>query len=149
MALEWPHSEGFLRLQECGCGPILATNRRARWQWCPLKMDCTFRPTRRSSEIIFTAWIARGKRQLLSADIDSSSINGCRVGNAIFFSTAWSSRARSILYGRVDTFTGRSTVLSWQKQISLGKRWFGLMGLFQYGNAFLPDGQTMLRTSLR
>jgi hypothetical protein len=72
------------------------------------------------------------------ANLNSSSIYGCQVQNAIFFSTmaepsAINSSADVCLYGSLD-----------------GSRWQCLeqwkkdpwpMGLFQYGNAFLPDGK--------
>lgn len=72
------------------------------------------------------------------AALASSSIYGCRVGNAIFFSTMVEPSAvnsvRSVcLYGsRGGTRWGR--VLEWKKD-----RW--PMAWFQYGNAFLPDGK--------
>jgi hypothetical protein len=70
--------------------------------------------------------------------LNSSSINGCRVGDAVFFSTmAEPSEVNShrdvCLYGSLG---GASWQLlrQWQKD-----RW--PMGLFQYGNTFLPDGK--------
>ncbi len=72
------------------------------------------------------------------ADLSSSSINGCRVGNAIFFSTMVEPSEvnpdRTVnLYGSLDG-------VHWQKRLVWRKdRW--PMGLFQYGNAFLPDGK--------
>jgi hypothetical protein len=74
------------------------------------------------------------------APISSSSIYGCRVGSHLFFSTMVEpsdvNRDRNVrIYGidvnRPETW---SPLLSWKKD-----RW--PMGLFQYGNAFLPDGQ--------
>jgi hypothetical protein len=74
------------------------------------------------------------------APIRSSSISGCRVGDNVFFSTMVEpsdvNRDRKIrVYGSNVTSNERiwSPSLSWQKD-----RW--PMGLFQYGNAFLPDG---------
>jgi hypothetical protein len=70
-------------------------------------------------------------------DLESSSIYGCRVGNAIFFSTMAepsqiNSQANVNVYGSLDG-------TSWQKQLTWAKdQW--PMGLFQYGNAFLPNG---------
>lgn len=71
------------------------------------------------------------------ATLSSSSICGCRVGDDIFFSTMVEpsevNADRSVrLYGSPDGahFT---PLLSWKKD-----RWS--MRLFQYGNAFLPDG---------
>lgn len=72
------------------------------------------------------------------ATLDSSSIYGCRVGESIFFSTmvepSQVNRTRAVgLYGSSDGCNWQRT-LSWKKD-----RW--PMGLFQYGNAFLPDGR--------
>ena len=71
------------------------------------------------------------------AKLSSSSICGCGVGDNIFFSTMVEpsevNRVRKVwVYGSSD---GRQfePLLGWEKD-----RW--PMGLFQYGNAFLPDG---------
>jgi len=72
------------------------------------------------------------------APISSSSICGCRVGERVFFSTmvepSQVNRERVV---RIYQGEGRShdwrPMLEWRKD-----RW--PMGLFQYGNAFLPDG---------
>jgi hypothetical protein len=72
------------------------------------------------------------------AGLSSSSIYGCRVGDALFFSTMVEPSAvnpeRNVwVYGSQDG--NRWQRLSgWKKD-----RW--PMGLFQYGNALLPDGQ--------
>jgi hypothetical protein len=69
--------------------------------------------------------------------ISSSSIYGCRVGRDIFFSTMVEpSRLNTDRHVRI--YCGRDgqnwrPVLAWEKD-----RW--PMRLFQYGNAFLPDG---------
>ena len=75
-------------------------------------------------------------RQL--ATLSSSSIYGCRVGNAIFFSTMIEPSAVNLerevrVYGSPDGLQWQA-LLAWTKD-----RW--PMGLFQYGNAFLPDGR--------
>ena len=72
------------------------------------------------------------------AALDSSSIYGCRVGESIFFSTMVEpsevNHTQEVgLYGSLDGGNWKRT-LTWKKD-----RW--PMGLFQYGNAFLPDGQ--------
>jgi hypothetical protein len=70
--------------------------------------------------------------------LSSSSIYGCRVGNAVFFSTmvepsAINSDHNVRLYGSPDG-------IRWQPVLQREKdRW--PMRLFQYGNAFLPDGE--------
>jgi hypothetical protein len=70
------------------------------------------------------------------APVSSSSINGCRVGERVFFSTMVEpsevNRDRQV---RVYAGCGSEwrAILAWQKD-----PW--PMALFQYGNAFLPDG---------
>jgi hypothetical protein len=78
------------------------------------------------------------------ASISSSSIYGCRVGNRVFFSTMVEpsevnhDRQVSIYGGSIGAAADHKqenwqTLLSWKKD-----RW--PMRFFQYGNAFLPDG---------
>lgn len=73
------------------------------------------------------------------APISSSSIYGCRVGNHIFFSTMVEPSKINLdrevrIYGGAASSPDRwQSLLSWRKD-----RW--LMRFFQYGNAFLPDG---------
>jgi hypothetical protein len=79
----------------------------------------------------------RGKVTPLTT-LTSSSIYGCRVGGAIFFSTMIEPSAVNLdrevrVYGSLDGLHWQN-LLAWKKD-----RW--PMGLFQYGNAFLPDGQ--------
>ena len=69
--------------------------------------------------------------------IGSSSIYGCRVGNAIFFSTMIEPSSvnrddQTRLYGASDGRSWRNC-LAWTKDA-----W--PMGLFQFGNIVLPDG---------
>jgi len=72
--------------------------------------------------------------------ISSSSIYGCRVGTRVFFSTMVEpsevNKGRQVrVYGCDVNRSSQDwpALLEWQKD-----RW--PMGLFQYGNAFLPDG---------
>jgi hypothetical protein len=72
------------------------------------------------------------------AVLNSSSIYGCRVGDAIFFSTMVEpspiNSDRNVgLYGSPDG-TRWQRLQQWKKD-----RW--PLGLFQYGNVFLPDGK--------
>ncbi len=75
------------------------------------------------------------------AAISSSSIYGCRAGGRVFFSTMVEpsevNRDRNVrVYARsADDHSGQAwrPLLEWTKD-----RW--PIGLFQYGNAFLPDG---------
>ena len=79
----------------------------------------------------------RGDVRQLAA-LSSSSIYGCRVGDAIFFSTMIEPSTVNLerevrVYGSLDG-------LQWQQLLDWNKdRW--PMRLFQYGNAFLPDGR--------
>lgn len=71
------------------------------------------------------------------ADLNSSSIYGCRVGDTVFFSTMVEPSPVNVdrtvgVYSGTDGHTWQRP-LQWKKD-SLP------MGLFQYGNAFLPDG---------
>jgi hypothetical protein len=76
------------------------------------------------------------------AALRSSSIYGCSVGNAVFFSTmvepsAINSSRDVCLYGSPD---GIEWQCFWQQKKD---RW--PIKLFQYGNAFLPDGKNTTR----
>jgi hypothetical protein len=74
------------------------------------------------------------------AQISSSSIYGCRVGSRVFFSTMVEpsevNRDPTVrVYGSgLNTFASWRPLLAWKKDLLP-------MGLFQYGNAFLPDGE--------
>jgi hypothetical protein len=75
-------------------------------------------------------------RQLTA--ISSSSIYGCRVGDAIFFSTMI--EPSSVNLSREVRVYGSLDRLQWQELLVWKKdRW--PMQLFQYGNAVLPDGR--------
>ena len=92
----------------------------------PLEINRIYRLDRRS-----------GNMEAL-ASIPSSSIEGCRVGHAIFFSTM----AEPSLMNRQDSvhLYGSSNGLEWHGLKHWRKdRWS--MRFFQYGNAFLPTGQ--------
>jgi len=71
------------------------------------------------------------------APISSSSIYGCRVGDQVFFSTMVEpskvNRDQNVRIYAGNMSHGWHPLLAWRKD-----RW--PMGLFQYGNAFLPDG---------
>jgi len=78
------------------------------------------------------------------APIRSSSIYGCRVGTRVFFSTMVEpsevNRDRQVrVYGSGASTSAPQTwhpLLAWQKD-----PW--PMALFQYGNAFMPDGENI------
>ena len=72
------------------------------------------------------------------ARLSSSSISGCRVGEATFFSTMVEpsefNRSREV------QIVGSADKISWQVKARWQKdKW--PMRYFQYGNAFLPDGE--------
>jgi len=79
----------------------------------------------------------RGGRLSILADLPSSSIYGCAVGGAIFFSTMVEPSEVNLTN---EVFVCGSLQGSpWDKKLSWQKdRW--PMTYFQYGNAFLPDG---------
>jgi hypothetical protein len=83
----------------------------------------------------------RGNLARMSA-LSSSSIYGCRVGEDIFFSTMVEpsavNRDQNVRVYGGNGVQGWQPLLNWKKD-----RW--PMGLFQYGNAFLPDGNNMTR----
>lgn len=76
------------------------------------------------------------------ASISSSSIYGCRVADHVFFSTMVEpsevNRDRSVrVYGSANN--GPNNTENWHASLAWKKDHWP-MGLFQYGNAFLPDG---------
>jgi len=77
------------------------------------------------------------------AGISSSSIYGCRVGTHLFFSTmvepSEANRDRNVRIYAGDARDAKrwESVLSWPKDA-----WH--MALFQYGNAFFPDGNNIV-----
>jgi hypothetical protein len=79
----------------------------------------------------------RGGKLSAVGNLESSSIYGCRVGDALFFSTMVEpSKANPTQ--RVQLYASRSgdpwqSILAWQKDLQL-------MRFFQYGNVLLPDG---------
>ena len=82
-------------------------------------------------------FLDRAGRVSKVTDLSSSSIYGCRVGETVFFSTMVEPSPVNVdrtvgVFASADGHTWRRA-LQWIKD-SLP------MGLFQYGNAFLPDG---------
>ncbi len=74
------------------------------------------------------------------APISSSSIYGCRVGSRVFFSTMVEpSKVNPDRNVRIFGGRGGSHGETWQPLLAWQKDLWP-MGLFQYGNAFLPDG---------
>ena len=76
------------------------------------------------------------------AELSSSSIYGCRVGSTVFFSTMVEpSEVNRDQFVRL--YSGANRV-AWQSVFAWKKDMWS-MRLFQYGNAFLPDGQNTTR----
>ena len=72
------------------------------------------------------------------AALNASSIYGCRVGNSLFFSTMVEPSAVNL--GREVCLHGSPDGTRWQNLQRWKKdRW--PMKIFQYGNAFMPDGK--------
>jgi hypothetical protein len=72
------------------------------------------------------------------ARLNSSSIYGCRVGQAMFFSTMV--EPSTVNLDRTVCVYGTLDGVQWQRPLEWEKDHWP-MGLFQYGNAFLPDGR--------
>ena len=73
-----------------------------------------------------------------SSPISTSSIYGCRVGRDVFFSTMVEPSALNT--DRHVRIYGRGGERDWQPLLAWKKDLWP-MRLFQYGNAFLPDGE--------
>jgi len=71
-------------------------------------------------------------------DLASSSIYGCRVGDAIFFSTMV--EPSDVNASREVQLVGSREGMNWQL-LARWKKDHWPMRYFQYGNAFLPDGE--------
>lgn len=72
------------------------------------------------------------------AELSSSSIYGCRAGNAIFFSTMV--EPSQVNLDRAARVYGSLDQLHWQRKLEWKKdQW--PMRFFQYANAILPDGK--------
>ena len=76
------------------------------------------------------------------ANLDSSSIYGCRVGEALFFSTMV--EPSPVNLSREVQMVGSKEGWEWQAVLHWKKDRFP-MRYFQYGNAILPDGETTTR----
>lgn len=83
-------------------------------------------------------FLERSGRVVKVADLNGSSIFGCRVVDTVFFSTMVEPSPVNV--DRTVAVFGSAGGCSWQRTLSWTKDSLP-MGLFQYGNAFLPDGQ--------
>jgi hypothetical protein len=82
-----------------------------------------------------------GKVELID-DLASSSVYGCRVGEAMFFSTMIEPSA--VNAGREVHLAGSREGMNW-RVLARWKKDRLPMRYFQYGNAFLPDGENATR----
>jgi hypothetical protein len=83
-------------------------------------------------------WLDRAGNVEQVGDLASSSIYGCRVGEAMFFSTMIEPSAVNI--GREVHLAGSCDGTNWQV-LARWKKDRLPMRYFQYGNAILPDGE--------
>ena len=113
--------------QQSRCAALVPTRESVYFSTdTPLEKNHIYRFHRRSGEVCAVA------------ELSGSSIYGCSAGEAIFFSTmvepsAINSGCDVELHGSRDGIDWQC-LQRWKKD-----RW--PMGLFQYGNAFLPDGK--------
>jgi hypothetical protein len=120
--------------------PVLTGNQQARAVAAVAMKDGLYFSTDTPLEQNFIYRLDRKGNLTQLATISSSSIYGCRVGQRLFFSTMIEpskvnrDRHVRIYAGDARTPTTWESLLAWKKDI-----W--PMGLFQYGNAFLPDGE--------
>ncbi len=82
-------------------------------------------------------FLDRAGRVAEVASVNGSSIYGCCVGDAIFFSTMV--EPSSVNVDRIVSVFGNFGGPAWQPVLRWTKDSWP-MGMFQYGNAFLPDG---------
>jgi len=117
---------------------VLSGNQQARAVACVPMADGLYFSSDTPFETNHVYRLDRGGKLSKLTSVSSSSIYGCRVGDKLFFSTmvepSEANPERNVwIYGSPD---GNR----WERLLSWGKDGWP-MGLFQYGNAFLPDGQ--------
>ena len=119
---------------------VMQGNQQARAVAAVITSEGVFFSSDTPLESNYIYCLDRGGRVSQLTPISGSSIYGCRVGSQMFFSTMVEpsevNRDRTIRVYAADSSTPQSwePVLSWKKDLFP-------MGLFQYGNAFLPDGE--------
>jgi hypothetical protein len=117
---------------------VLTGNQQARGVASIPTQDGLYFSTDTPSEKNHVYLLGRGGSVEQVGDLANSSIHGCRVGEAIYFSTMVEPSA--INTSREVHIAGSRDGTNWQvlarwKKDSLPMRYF------QYGNAFLPDGE--------
>ena len=119
---------------------IMQGNQQARAAAAVITAEGVFFSSDTPLESNYIYCLDRGGNVSQLTAISSSSIYGCRVGSQMFFSTMVEpgevNRDHTIRVYGADSSTPQSwePVLSWKKDLFP-------MALFQYGNAFLPDGE--------
>jgi hypothetical protein len=117
---------------------VVAGSQQTRAVAAVLNEDGLYFATDTPLEQNFIYYLTRRGRVERVGKLSSSSIYACKNRSGMFFSTmvepsAFNSSRSVELFGSLDGSEWRS-LAAWQKD-----RW--LMKFFQYGNAFLPDGE--------
>jgi hypothetical protein len=123
--------------------PVLEGNQQARAVALIPMQDALYFSSDTPLETNFIYRLDRGGNLSRLAEISSSSIYGCQVGEQVFFSTmvepSLVNRDRHVrIYGGHAGSSQWRSLLEWEKDV-----W--PMRLFQYGNAFFPDGNNTTR----
>jgi hypothetical protein len=134
---------GECRILWCSCDfrnveVVLSGNQQARAAACVPAPEGLYFSSDTPLESNYVYRLDRGKKVTQLAPLSSSSIYGCRVGGALFFSTMVEpSQVNLDLHVRLY---GSRTGLHWASPLQW-KKDFWPMSLFQYGNILLPDGR--------
>ncbi len=116
---------------------VLSGNQQARAVAAVPTPDALYLSTDTPFEKNHVLRMDRGGKVDSIADLESSSIFGCRVGNAIFFTTMV--EPSSVNRSREVHLVGSGDQVEW-KLLGRWKKDMVSMRYFQYGNAILPDG---------
>lgn len=121
---------------------VIAGNQQARAVAAIPARDAVYLSTDTPYEQNHVYRLERSGQLQCVGDLNSSSIHGCRVGDALFFSTMVEPSAVNTS-GEVQ-LVGASNGDDWSTLLRWNKDRFS-MRYFQYGNAILPDGQNSSR----
>ena len=117
--------------------PVLSGNQQARAVAAIPTQDALYLSTDTPYEQNHVYRLDRSGSLTRVGDLDSSSIYGCRVGDALFFSTMVEPSATNT--SREVQVVGSREGTDWQPLLRWKKDRLP-MRYFQYGNAILPDG---------
>jgi hypothetical protein len=118
---------------------VLQGNQQARAVALVPLPDALYFSTDTPLETNYVYRLERGGNLTRLSPLSTSSIYGCRVGDRVFFSTMVEpGRVNPDRYVRLYASSGQ-TLQSWQS-VALWPKDMWPLGLFQYGNALLPDG---------